>query len=81
MNLQQIFETYEIGKELGSGGFATVFQGIRLSDQNEVAIKYVGVIQYAFGLIRIHSRKYELRMLRQVFASSERMLSVMLLEC
>ncbi|RLV63977.1 hypothetical protein DV515_00017723 [Chloebia gouldiae] len=38
---RQRTELYELGPQLGSGGFGTVFSGIRLSDGSPVAIKRV----------------------------------------
>ncbi|NXF14147.1 PIM1 kinase, partial [Smithornis capensis] len=35
------WELYELGPQLGSGGFGTVYLGIRLSDNALVAIKHV----------------------------------------
>ncbi|XP_053836677.1 serine/threonine-protein kinase pim-2-like [Vidua macroura] len=38
---KQLQELYQLGPQLGSGGFGTVFSGIRLSDGSPVAIKRV----------------------------------------
>ncbi|XP_032913342.1 LOW QUALITY PROTEIN: serine/threonine-protein kinase pim-1-like [Catharus ustulatus] len=38
---KQLQELYQLGPQLGSGGFGTVFSGIRLSDRSPVAIKRV----------------------------------------
>ncbi|XP_038001322.1 serine/threonine-protein kinase SMU1-like, partial [Motacilla alba alba] len=38
---KELQELYELGPQLGSGGFGTVFSGIRLSDGSPVAIKRV----------------------------------------
>ncbi|XP_066189799.1 serine/threonine-protein kinase pim-1-like, partial [Sylvia atricapilla] len=38
---KQLQELYELGPQLGSGGFGTVFSGTRLSDGSPVAIKRV----------------------------------------
>ncbi|XP_059704102.1 uncharacterized protein LOC132328278 [Haemorhous mexicanus] len=38
---KEVQELYQLGPQLGSGGFGTVFSGIRLSDGSPVAIKRV----------------------------------------
>ncbi|XP_023801496.1 serine/threonine-protein kinase pim-1-like [Cyanistes caeruleus] len=38
---KKLQELYQLGLQLGSGGFGTVFSGIRLSDGSPVAIKRV----------------------------------------
>uniref|UniRef100_A0A8U7N478 Serine/threonine-protein kinase n=1 Tax=Corvus moneduloides TaxID=1196302 RepID=A0A8U7N478_CORMO len=66
---KKLQELYQLGPQLGSGGFGTVFSGIRLSDGSPVAIKRVAresVLQWYELVTRRHRVPMEIVLMEKV---------------
>jgi len=54
---EYIARHYHVGQMLGSGGFGTVFSGIRRKDNLPVSITFYLIFIFTFLLIKVNVRK------------------------